>query len=159
MPDDPRVESRVNIKYAPDVGDAKEQRQLPFSAMVVGDLSGGANPTKVSDRKMLEITPHNFDERLKSFGIKLDLSVPDRLSGEEGAGMRVELPIESMADFTPDKIAQRVDRMRDLIRLRELLGRLKEHYVNDEAFRGELNALLRDPSQVDAIMKTLATPS
>lgn len=155
MPDDSRVEARVNIQYKPDVGNAKEQRQLPFSTVVIGDFSGGANPAKPNDRKLQDINPHNFDARLKSFGVSVDLSVADRLSGDDGAGMRVELQIESMADFTPDRIAQKVDRMRDLVQLRELLGRLKEQYVNDEGFRSELSTLLRDQSSVEQLLAAL----
>src|SRR4029434_3420901 len=59
---------RVQIEYDVELYGAQKKVQLPFVMGVMSDLSG--NPVEplpaVADRKFLEISVDNFDERLKA---------------------------------------------------------------------------------------------
>lgn len=150
-----RIASRINIKHSPATDGAKEQKEIPLKLLVVGDFSAGNNPTRLSARKALGIDKYNFDERLAAQDIKLDLSVPDRMSGEEGAQMRVGLKVRGMRDFSPDSIVQQVDGLRQLVELRGILEKLKQQYINEEDFRIALRSILKDPETTKAVLAEL----
>ena len=72
---------RVQIEYDVELYGAQKKVQLPFVMGVMSDLSG--NPKEplpaVADRKFLEISVDNFDERLKAH------EAARRVSGSEHA--------------------------------------------------------------------------
>lgn len=154
-PNEDRIASRINIRYTPATGDAKEEKELPFAALILGDFSGGNNPAEFSARKALDIHKHNFEERLAAQNLSMDLSVPDRLSAEEGARMQVHLDIRGMKDFSPDAIVQQVDRLKQLVELRGLLESLKEQFMNEKEFAAALRGILKDPETTQAILQEL----
>ena len=75
---------RVQIEYDVELYGAQKKVQLPFVMGVMSDLSG--NPTEplpgVSERKFLEISVDNFDERLKAMKPRVAFPVPNTLTGE-----------------------------------------------------------------------------
>jgi len=99
---------RVQIEYDVEVYGAQKKIQLPFVMGVMSDLSG--NPTEplpaVADRKFLEISVDNFDDRLKAMKPRTTFQVPNTLTGE--GKLNVELTFESMDDFSPAAIAKKV---------------------------------------------------
>lgn len=146
----------INIRYRPYIGKALEQRMLPLKLLVLGDFSVGNNPTKsVSDRKALEITQDNFDSRIASLGIKLEFSVPDRLSDEDGARLPVSLQINKLKDFEPDQIVQQIPKLQMLLQKRRVLERMKQQFVNEETFRKQLAQLAADPDAAKAFLESL----
>lgn len=150
-----RIASRINIKYSPATDGAREQKEIPLKLLVVGDFSAGSNPTRLSGRKALSIDKYNFDERLAAQDIELNLSVPDRVSSEEGASLRCNLKIRGMKDFSPDSVVQQVDGLRQLIELRGILEKLKQQYINEEDFRVALRSILKDPETTRAVLAEL----
>lgn len=145
----------INIRYKPYLGKAQEQRSLPLKLLVMGDFSSGNNANALTQRKALEITPHNFDARLKEHNIKLRLSVPNRLTDEAGARMAVTLEINSLDDFEPDQIVQQVEPLRHLLNMRRILERLKMQYLNEESFRKQLDQLATDPDAARAFVRAI----
>ena len=76
---------RVNIVYKTDIGGAQEEVELPLKMLMLGDYTGREDDTPLEDRKPINIDKDNFNDVLKQQNIELSISVPDKLSGEEGA--------------------------------------------------------------------------
>ena len=106
---------RVQIEYDVELYGAQKKVQLPFVMGVLSDLSG--NPKEplpaVADRKFLEISADNFDDRLKAMKPRAAFQVPNTLTGE--GNLSVDLTFESMDDFSPAAVARKVDALRKLL--------------------------------------------
>lgn len=150
-----RIAGRINIKYKPATGNMKEQRELPMKTLVLGDFSAGNPELELEERKPLDINKFNFEDRLKAQNLSMELSVPDRLSEEEGARMKMTLKFNSMKDFGPDAIIQQNERLRQLLELRNILAQLKEQYMNEADFRKQLSMIIKDPEMTKAILNEL----
>ena len=116
---------RINIVYKPATGDAKEQIELPLKLLMLGDYTLRADDTPVEDRKPVSVDKDNFNDVLKNHDLKLDLNVPNRLSGAEGDEMAVGVKFESIKDFEPDRVARQVPELAQLLDLRDALTALK----------------------------------
>lgn len=136
---------RVNIVYKPSTGDAQEETELPFKLLVLGDFTLSPDERAVEDRDPISVDKTNFDDVLKGQGVKVDLSVADKLSDEENAQMAVSLDFQSMADFNPDAIAKKVPELAKLLELRESLKAVKSPIANVPAFRKKIQSLVDDP--------------
>ena len=100
---------RVNISYDVETGGAVETKELPFLMGVLADLTG--NPAealpRLKDRKFVEVNPDNFDEVLKSMKPRVNFAVENKL--EPGGGkLAIDVTFESLDDFSPDAVAQKV---------------------------------------------------
>src|SRR5512144_2024598 len=115
---------RVQIEYDVELYGAQKKVQLPFVMGVMSDLSG--NPSEplpaVADRKFLEISVDNFDDRLKAMKPRVAFQVPNTLTGE--GKMNVELTFENMEDFSPAAVARKVGALSELLEAREQLSNL-----------------------------------
>jgi type VI secretion system protein ImpB len=124
-----RVRSpRVHITYDVEVGDAIEMKELPFVMGVLGDLSGQPQQplAALKDRKFVEITPDNFDSVLKGMAPHLAFAVENKLSDDPNAGqLKVDLKFESLDDFSPERVAQQVAPLKELMDLRTRLSDLQ----------------------------------
>src|SRR5690606_23098748 len=103
---------RVQIEYETEIGGAQQKVQLPFVMGVLADLSGKpADPLEpVANRNFLDISVDNFDARLKSMKPRVQFRVRNDLTGE--GEIPVEMSFESMDDFSPDRIAAKVEPLR-----------------------------------------------
>lgn len=144
---------RINITYKSATGDVAEDVELPFRTLVLGDFKGRSDDALVEERKPVAIDKDNFDDVLREQGVKLEMNVPDHLSGREGAELPVTLAMRSMKDFEPEHIAEQVPAMKQLLELRAALTALKGPMSNAPAFRKRLAASVADP---DARAKLLA---
>jgi type VI secretion system protein ImpB len=99
--------------------------ELPFVMGVMADLSGKPKAAlpPVSKREFLEIDSGNFDARLKAARPRVAFPVKNRLPGGEG-DMMVDLEFESMDDFSPDRVARKVEPLRRLLEERDRLKTL-----------------------------------
>src|SRR5499427_1005131 len=99
---------RVQIEYDVELYGAEKKVQLPFVMGVMSDLSGNAGKEQppVPDRKFLEISVDNFDERLKGVSPAVKMQVDNKLTGEGQIG--VEMKFESLADFSPASVDKQV---------------------------------------------------
>ncbi len=132
---------RVQITYDVQVGDAIEQRDLPFVVGVLADLSG--MPEKplppISKRKFVAIDRDNENEVMRKIGPRLEFKVPNRLS-EDDTNINVELRFESMDDFLPARIAEQITPLRKLLDLRKSLANLRSSLIGNE----KLDSLLQE---------------
>ena len=143
---------RVQIEYDVELYGSEKKIQLPFVMGVLADLSGKpAEPLPpVADRKFLEIDVDNFDSRMKALKPRAAFQVPNTLTGE--GNISVELTFESMDDFSPAAVAQKVEGLRQLLEARQQLANLVT-YMDGKTGAEELIAkVIKD----EALLKSLA---
>jgi type VI secretion system protein ImpB len=142
---------RVQIEYDVELYGAEKKVQLPFVMGVVSDLSGNSvkPPPPVADRKFLEISVDNFDDRLKALEPRVTLQVKNTLTGEGKVG--VDIAFESMDDFSPGAIAQKVPALNALLQARTQLANLIT-YMDGKTGAEELIAkVLKNPALLQAL--------
>jgi type VI secretion system protein ImpB len=146
MAKDPSIapKERVNIVYRPAIGDAKEEVELPLKMLVMGDFTGRTDDRPLERREPVNIDKDNFNEVLKAQEVRLNLSVPNRLSGNADDAMTLNLKVESMKDFGPEAIVEQVPELKRLLELREALRALKGPLSNVPEFRKKIQELLKD---------------
>jgi type VI secretion system protein ImpB len=148
---------RVNIKYEASTGDAKEEKELPLKMLMVGDYTQAKDDTPVEDRKPVNVDKDNFNDVMKSQSLKLDFSVPNKISDEpkEGEEIPVKLSFEGLKDFGPESVARQVPELRTLLELRESLAALKGPLGNFPAFRKKIQSLVSDTDKAAQLLKEL----
>jgi type VI secretion system protein ImpB len=144
---------RVQIEYDVELYGAEKKIQLPFVMGVLADLSGKpAQPlAAVDDRKFLDIDVDNFDSRMKALKPRAAFQVPNTLTGE--GNINVELTFESMEDFSPAAVAQKVDALGKLLEARQQLSNLITYMDGKSGAEDLVSKLLQDP----ALLQSLAT--
>lgn len=144
---------RVQIEYDVEVYGSQKKVQLPFVMGVMADLSG--NPSEAlappADRKFLEIDVDNFDDRLKAMKPRVAIQVPNTLTGE--GNLAVDITFESMDDFSPAAIAQKVEPLRKLLQARTELSNLLSYMDGKTGAEELINRVLNDP----ALLQSLAS--
>ncbi|MEM6824706.1 MAG: type VI secretion system contractile sheath small subunit [Pseudomonadota bacterium] len=115
---------RVQIEYDVELYGAEKKVQLPFVMGVMSDLAGKSEVEQpgVADRKFLEIDVDNFDDRMKAMKPRVAFSVPNTLTGE--GNLSVDISFESMDDFSPAAIAEKVEPLKKLLDARKELSNL-----------------------------------
>jgi type VI secretion system protein ImpB len=146
---------RVNIVYRPATGDAQEEVELPLKVLVMGDFTGKPDDRAVEEREPINIDKDNFNEVLKAQNIQVDVSVPNKISGEPDEDMNVSIKFESLKDFGPEAVAKNTPELNRLLELREALGALKGPLSNIPAFRKKIQELVKDEDARDKLLKEL----
>lgn len=142
---------RVQIEYDLETYGAEQKINLPFVMGIMADLSGKPEEAlpALGDRKFLEIDVDNFDERMKSAKPRVAFQVPNSLTGE--GNLNIDLTFDSMDDFSPAAVAQKVDSLNRLLTARTQLANLLT-YMDGKGGAEELVArLLNDPALMQAL--------
>ncbi len=143
---------RVQIEYDVEVYGAEKKVQVPFVMGVMGDLTGKPKEPleSIADRKAVEIDVDNFDGRLKAMKPRVAFSVPNTLTGE--GNMNVDISFESMDDFSPDAVANKVDSLKKLLDARTQLSNLVT-YMDGKTGAEELIAqAINDPALMQSLV-------
>jgi len=143
---------RVQIEYDVELYGAEKKVQLPFVMGVLSDLSGKPSEPlpPVAERKFLEVDVDNFDARMKAMKPRVAFQVPNTLTGE--GNLAVDITFESMDDFSPAAVAQKVDGLKQLLDARQQLANLVT-YMDGKTGAEELIAkVIKD----EALLKSLA---
>jgi type VI secretion system protein ImpB len=136
---------RVNIRFKPATGNAKEEVELPLKLMVLGDFTGRPDDRTVEERELIGVNKDNFDEVVKSQKLNLTVAPENKLDESPEAGkLAVSLKFESLKDFEPERVAQQVPELRTLTELRTALVALKGPLGNVPSFRKAIQNLLED---------------
>jgi len=146
---------RVNIVYRPATGVAQEEVELALKVLVMGDFTGKPDDRLVEDREPINIDKDNFNEVLKAQNIQIDVTVPNKISGEPDEDMNVSLKFESLKDFGPEAVAKNTPELNRLLELREALGSLKGPLSNIPAFRKKIQELVKDEDAREKLLKEL----
>ncbi len=142
---------RVQIEYDVELYGAEKKINLPFVMGVMADLSGkpAESLPSVADRKFLEIDVDNFDERLKATKPRVAFQVPNTLTGE--GNLSVDLTFESMDDFSPAAVAQKVDALNKLLQARTELSNLLSYMDGKSGAEELLAKALKDKALLNAL--------
>lgn len=143
---------RVQIEYDVELYGSEKKVQLPFVMGVMSDLVGKSEieQPNVADRKFLEIDVDNFDDRMKAMKPRVAFSVPNTLTGE--GNMSVDVSFESMDDFSPGAIAQKVEPLKKLLDARNELSNLMTYMDGKPGAETLISETMNNPE----LLKSLA---
>ena len=142
---------RVQIEYDVEVYGAEKTVQLPFVMGVMSDLSGKSADSlpPVTERKAVDIDVDNFDARLKAMKPRVAFTVPNTLTGE--GNLSVDITFDSLDDFSPGAVAQKIDGVKELLQARNQMANLVT-YMDGKSGAEELIAkALKDPALMQAL--------
>ncbi len=150
---------RVQITYDVEINGAMQVRELPFVLGVLGDFSGKVDPDNplppVKDRKFLEIDRDNFNKVLAGMNPRLALRVDDKLTGQEGRQINVELKFKDMDDFDPENVVNQVEPMRKLLETRNKLKDLLSKMDGNDKLEALLADVLSNTEKATALAKEM----
>jgi type VI secretion system protein ImpB len=151
---------RVQIQYDLDLNGAKKKVQLPFIMGVMADLAGKSESrearTPAGERKFLEIDVDNFNNRMAALAPRVVMRVKDTLKGEsEEDKLAVDLTFQSMDDFTPDAVANKVEPLRKLLAARRQLASLLTFMDGRDKAEELLTQVLTDPQLLASVSQAL----
>jgi len=113
--------NRVSITYDVETNGALETKELPFVVGVLGDFSAdNDNKPDVADREFFQIDKDNFDTVMKRVGPELKMKV-DNVLVDDNSQIEANLTFDSMKDFTPEAIVEKVDALKKLVETRNQL--------------------------------------
>jgi type VI secretion system protein ImpB len=149
---------RVQLTYDVQVGDAIEQKELPFVVGVLGEFAGQPDPAKplpkLKDRKFINVDLDNFDDVMAGMAPKTAYRVKNKLS-PDGGEFGVNLEFKAMEDFRPESVVQQVEPLRKLLEARTKLSDLRNKLAGNE----KLDDLLTDVLSNTEKLKQLGTES
>lgn len=145
---------RVQLTYDVEIGDAIEQKELPFAMGVLGDFSGNplnAQP-KLKDKKFVSVDLDNFDEVMSAMAPRAVYRVPNKLTGE-GGEFAVELNFNSVDDFRPEAVVQQVEPLKKLLEARTKLADLRNKLAGNEVLEDILSDVLSSTEKLEMLGK------
>ena len=125
---------RVQIAYDVEHYGSPTTIELPFVMGVMADLAGASESREaqkpVNERNFVEVDAGRFGKFMEALAPRIKARVPNRLPAKEGETsdeeMFVDLSFKSLRDFAPDRVAEQVPALAELLRMRrqleELLG-------------------------------------
>jgi type VI secretion system protein ImpB len=143
---------RVQMTYDVEIGDAIEQKELPFVAGVIGDFSGASEVDKkrLKDRKFVSVDNDNFDEMLAAIEPRAVFRVANELSAQ-GGEFAVDMKFKSMSDFRPEAVVQQVEPLRQLLEARTRLADLRNKLAGNDKLEDILNDVLNNTEKLNAL--------
>ncbi|MFN3913346.1 MAG: type VI secretion system contractile sheath small subunit [Aquabacterium sp.] len=142
---------RVQLTYEVEIGDAIEQKELPFVVGVMGDFTGQQDPDKplpkLKDRKFVNVDLDNFDEVMSGMAPRASYRVKNKLS-EDGGEFAVNLEFKKMEDFRPEAVVQQVEPLRKLLEARTKLSDLRNKLAGNEKLEDVLAEVLTNTEQL-----------
>ena len=145
---------RVQMTYDVEVGDAIENKELPFVVGVVGDFGTDSNVEKkrLKDRNFVNIDADNFDEVLAGVAPVAGFKVENHLSGQ-GGQIGVELQFRQMDDFRPESVVQQVAPLRCLLEARTKLADLRNKLAGNDKLDDILSDVLSNTDKLSTLRK------
>jgi type VI secretion system protein ImpB len=133
---------RVQITYDLETRGAIEKKELPLVVGIIADLSGKDNtaPSDVAalkGQKFIEIDRDNFDEVMKS--IKPTISL-------KAFGAAEAITFETVDDFTPDRLVEKVKALNDVLKTRQNLKALLVAVDRNEKLGDDLLKVAQETS-------------
>ncbi|HYR25942.1 MAG TPA: type VI secretion system contractile sheath small subunit [Aquabacterium sp.] len=145
---------RVQLTYDVEVGDAIEQKEIPFVVGVMGDFVGQPDPdkpqAKLKDRKFVNVDMDNFDEVMAGLAPRASYRVRNTLSAE-GGEFGVNLQFQQMDDFRPESVVQQVEPLRRLLEARTKLSDLRNKLAGNEKLEDALAEVLSNTEKLQQI--------
>ena len=151
---------RVHITYDVETGGALKRVELPFVVGVLADMSGQPKDAlrPLKERKAAFIDRENFNEVMARTGARLVLRVPNKI-GDPNTKLAVELRFRSMDDFEPNRVAQQVEPLRELLRMRQELTQLLYRMEGNDRLEELLGDVLANTQKATAVARALEASS
>ena len=143
---------RVQLTYDVEIGDAIEQKEIPFVVGVMGDFSGNsANPVpKLKDRKFVNVDMDNFDDVMEGLAPRAVFRTQNTLS-EKGGEFAVDLTFKSIDDFRPEAVVQQVEPLKKLLEARTKLSDLRNKLAGNDKLEDILNDVLNSTESLQRL--------
>ena len=140
---------RVQLTYDVEIGDAIEQKEIPFVTGVLADFTGqrDASLPKLKDRTFVSVDMDNFDEVMSGMAPKASFRVKNELS-PSGGEFAVNLAFNSFDDFRPESVVQQVEPLRKLLEARSKLADLRNKMAGNEKLEDLLGEVLSNTEQL-----------
>jgi type VI secretion system protein ImpB len=147
---------RVQIEYDVELYGSEKKVNLPLVTGVISELSGKSEVPleKINNRKFLEFDCDNFEERMKAIKPKASFRVPNTLTNE--GELSINIDFDSMGDFAPDKVANKVEPLRKLLDARRELSNLISYMDGKEDAEELIGKIIQDK---DFLKSLAATPA
>ncbi|EYF02864.1 type VI secretion system contractile sheath small subunit [Chondromyces apiculatus] len=147
---------RVQITYDVEIGNATEKKEIPFVVGIMSDLSGTSEAPrpKLKDRKFVEIDRDNFNEVMTAVKPEVTCLVDDKLT-DRGGKLKVNLSFSHIDDFRPERIVERVEPLRELLRARERLNDLLAKLEGNDDLNTLLKQVVEDTSRLQTLKQEL----
>ncbi|WP_426173604.1 type VI secretion system contractile sheath small subunit [Massilia sp. TWR1-2-2] len=145
---------RVQMTYDVEIGDALENKELPFVVGVIGDF--GCDPAvakkSLKDRNFVNVDSGNFDEVLGGVAPVATFRVKNHLS-EEGGEFGVQLQFKEMDDFRPESVVRQVAPLNGLLEARTKLADLRNKLAGNDKLEDILSAVLTNTEKLSSLHK------
>ena len=123
---------RVHIAYDVEHYGSPTTIELPFVMGVMADLAGQSESREaqkaIVDRSFVETDAGRFSKFMEALAPRVKARVPNRLPAADGEEtdeeMFVDLTFKNMGDFAPDKVAEQVPPLAELLKMRRQLEEL-----------------------------------
>lgn len=142
---------RVQLRYDVEIGDATEQKELPFVMGVMGDFTGQPDPDKpqvrLKDRKFVNVDLDNFDEVMAGMAPRASYRVKNKLS-PDGGEFAVNLEFKKMDDFRPEAVVEQVEPLRKLLEARSKLSDLRNKLAGNDKLEDVLGEVLNNTEKL-----------
>jgi type VI secretion system protein ImpB len=152
---------RVKVTFDVLVGETIEHKELPFIVGVVADLSGmrSKEPLSIKDRSFVEIDNDNFNDFMSHIQPSLKLSLDNRLLNNNSK-IKADLVFESMDDFEPINLIQKIPALAELyesrIHLKDLLSKMDANEILEEMLLEIMNDPLKQSILEQEILESEA---
>ncbi|QUM79867.1 type VI secretion system contractile sheath small subunit [Moritella sp. 5] len=146
--------NRVSITYDVETNGATETKELPFVVGVIGDFSGHkaeSDKIDLEEREFTGVDKDNFDAVMGQISPSLSYKVDNKLANDDSQ-FEVNLKLNSMNDFHPERLVQQIDPLKQLVETR---NQLKELLSKADRSR-DLERLLKEVLQSTDSIKHLA---
>ena len=147
---------RVQLTYDVEIGDAIEQKEIPFVTGVLADFTGQTDPNqplpKLKDRKFVSVDLDTFDEVMKGMTPKASYRVKNELS-VDGGEFAVNLAFDKMDDFRPESVVQQIEPLRKLLDARTKLADLRNKMAGNEKLEDILGDVLSNTEKLKKLGK------
>lgn len=155
---------RVQITFDVMVGNATEQKELPFVVAIIADLSGmrAQMPPPLKDRSFVGIYNDNMIEIMQYIKPSLELSVNNHLLSAKGK-LKINLVFESMDDFHPANLIKQIPSLAALhesrVHLKDLLSKMDGNDELEELLLDIMSNSSKQASLWSEIEKDYDAPS
>lgn len=150
--------SRLTLTYRTTISGAMQEVTLPFRFLVLADFSLGSSRDRkvdLADRELRPLSGRNLDPIMKDMKISVECTVPNRVDPADSETLNVNLPIQGMSSFSPEKVAHAVPKIQALLSLKQLLLEMQAAVDNRKEVRKLMQELYANPAQITALLEKL----
>jgi type VI secretion system protein ImpB len=147
---------RVQITYDVEIGDAKQQKELPLVVGIMADLVGQQETPlpKLKERKFVEIDRDNFNDVLASLHPRTKVIVDNKLQNN-GTKIAAEMHFNHIDDFHPMQVVHQVEPLKKLLEARQRLVDMVAKLDGNDELNNLLQGALKDGTGLKELKDSL----